>query len=219
MEIAQERVDALAKVGVAIPFQSAKFMEELDYNSLLITSTESFKIEQARIAEERRKDAERIEAENKVRAEEAKRLAAERAELEKARAEEAKKKQEQEAILRAEREKVEAERRELEKWRIETEHKAAVERAKKDAAEKAVREAQEKAEREAKEKAEAEQRAKEEAELQERLRPDKEKLIAYANSLLVDIELQTEPAKAILMEAYNRLTKVKTFIIKAAKEL
>lgn len=212
-EQAQARVDKMAAFGASLPFLQAMEISEGDFQARLIIAEDDWKKEQARAADEKRKEAERIESERKAREDEAARLEAERAELERIRAEEdAKRKAEEdrlrkereaieaqqraerekleaerraeEARARAEREAIEAERRKVEDTRREYEHREAVAKAEKEASERAIREAKEKAERETREKAEAESAAKAEAERKERLRPDREKLQLWAAALL-----------------------------------
>lgn len=238
-EQAQARVDALARLGVSLPFLRAIEISEGDYQARLIIATDEYNKEQARLAEQKRIEEERAAAERKAREEEAAQLAAERAELERIRAEENAKRKEQEAILRAEREAIEAKRREeearaiaereaieaerrkVEDARREQEHREAVAKAEKEAAERAIREAKEQAEREAREKVEAEAAAKAEAERQETLRPDKEKLIGFANALMTIATpaVKSNDAGAIVTEASKRLMAVQRYIIKAAQEL
>lgn len=97
-----------------------------------------------------------------------------------------------------------------EKKRVEDEAKLAAEKA-----------AKEKAEREAREKVEAEQKAKEEVERQEALKPDREKLISWAESIasLVVPDVKDEFAQGIVINAENALATIAQNIIKQAKEL
>jgi hypothetical protein len=209
-EAAQDRVNQMASFGKVIPFSEALSMSDGEFFAKLTIAKSEYEVGQAR-----------LEAEKKAREEEAARLAKERAELEKAKAEESAKRKAEEDRLAAERAKLEAERRAVEKARQEQEHKEAVAKAAKEAAERAEREAKERAEREAREKAESEQRAKEEAARQEALRPDKDKLVAYAQALLAVIQpgLFSDSANAIFAEAYKRIEAVSRYIIKSAKEL
>lgn len=220
-EQAQARVDQMARVGVSLAFLQAMEISEGDFQARLIIATDEYNKEQARIADEKRKEVERLEAERKAREEESARLAAERVEIERIRAEENKKRQEQEAILRAEREALEAERSKIDDARREQERKEAIAKAEKEAAERAVREEKERIEREAREKAEAEAAAKAEAERQETLRPDKEKLIGFANTLMTipTPAVKSNEAGAIVTEASKRLIAVQRYIIKASQDL
>ena len=228
-ETAQNRVNAMAKVGMAMPFLTAKEMAEDDFQAMLSEATELYATEQARLAEEKRKAEAKAAAEKKAQEEAAAKLAAERVELERMRAEEDRKRKEaeekrliEEAHLRSEREKIEAERRKVEDARLEQEHREAVAKAEKEAAERAVREAKENAEREAREKAEFERREREDAAKREALRPDKEKLILYAGSIFgsgPDVTFSSDEAKSIFEESVKRLIVVNRYIIEAAQNL
>ena len=211
---AQGFVDAFAGVGVSMPFMQAIELSDGDFFAKFTIAEDEYKKEQARIAEEKRVEQERLAAEKKAQAEEAARLAAERAEFERVQAEELKKRQAEYIRIKAENDKLEAARRALEEAKREQEVQAAIEQAKKDAAEKALKDAAEKSEREAREKADAERKAVEEAERIARLRPDSEKLMAWANSIL-DItapELSNEEARKIasdiLSEVYASARKM-----------
>lgn len=187
----QDRVDHLAKYGRIEAFHVVAKMPDDEYGSLLALSQRDWQAEQDRLA-----------AENKAREEEAKRLAAERAELERMRKEQAEKqaaidaenkriRKEQEAkdaAIRAEQKKIDDEKRRIEnekrkeqerKDREEFERKAKAQAAA-EAAKKAKEDAERKeAERVAKEKADAEEKLRQEA-----LKPEKQKVVEWANSLL-----------------------------------
>ena len=221
-EEAQDRVYKMAAWGVSMPFAEALNISKGEFDAKLIIAEDEYKKEQMRLVEAAQKEQERIAAERKAREEEAAKLASERAELDRIRAEEAKKRAEEEAKLRAEREKIEAERRAVEDARREQEHREALERAKKEAAERAIIEAKERAEREARERAEVEAQAKKEAERQERLKPDKEKLKAFADSLITLKQPEGDmsaDAQWILSEALKKIQATYKYIIKASKEL
>ena len=144
-----------------------------------------------------------------------------------------------EALLKAEQAKAAAEKKKAEE-KAETERKAAADKlkaeqevaaaaAKKAANEKAAlqaqikakEEAEEKARKEAEEAAEAERKAKEAAELKTKNAPDKEKLLAFAETLkwLPLPELQGQAAKNILGEAILNITLVYDAIEKKCAEL
>jgi hypothetical protein len=220
-ELAQSRVDALAKVGVSLPFLQAKFMIQADFEITLKEATEAYEAEVARKADEARKEAELLEAEKMARAVELARISKEQKRIDDEFAEIARVRRLEEDRQRAERDKIETERREVENARRKVEHEAAVERAKKEAAENAIREAKEQAEREAREKAEAEQQSKAEADRKEALKPDKDKLIFYANKLTSFVAplVNAKEAEEIIREAEKRLLAVNRYIIKAAQEL
>lgn len=215
---AQGFVDAFAGIGVSMPFMQAMEMSDGDFFGKFTIAEDEYKKEQARIAEEKRVEQERLAAEKKAQAEEAARLAAERAEFERVQAEELKKRQAEYIRIKAENDKLEADRRALEEAKREQEVQAAIEQAKKEAAEQALKEAAEKAEREAREKADAERKAVEEAARQERLRPDKEKVLAYANALsAVPVPAcASEEAVAVIAEAAKKVNAIKKYLIKCA---
>lgn len=136
--------------------------------------------------------------------------------------------EEKEALLKAEQAKAAAEKKKAEE-KAEAERKAAAAAAKKAADEKAAleakikakEEAEEKARKEAKEAAETERKAKEAAELKAKNAPDKEKLLAFVETLkwLPLPELQGQAAKDILGEAILNITLVYAAIEKKCAEL
>ena len=164
---------------------------------------------------------EKFESEESERKAESERLAKERAELDRIRAEEDAKRKAEEASMKAERDKLDAERRALEDAKREQERQAAIEQARKEAAERATREAKEQAEQEAREKAEAERKAAEEATRQAALKPDKDKLLSYAHSIMAiaSPELNSNAAKELHKEYLKRLVTLHRWFMKAAQEL
>lgn len=178
-----KRVFDMQAVGKVVDIVAMAMLTDAEYEDIYCTAKAEWQAEQERLAEEARE-----------REAEAKRLADERAELEKLRAEQAERD-------RIEREKLDAERRaiEAEKAKIEAEKKAELERrdreeferhakirAEQDAKAKVEREAREaEARRIASEKAAEEKRIAEEAEKarQETMKPDKEKLLAFADKI------------------------------------
>jgi colicin import membrane protein len=217
-ERAQGFVDAFTGVGVSMPFMLAMEMSDGDFFAKFTIAEDEYKKEQARIAEEKRVEQERLSADKKAREEEAAKLAKERADLERVQAEVAALQAKSEAKLKAESDRLDAERNAFAKAKLEQEQKYAIEQAKKEATEKALKDAAEKAQREAAEKEEAEQRAIEEAARQERLRPDKEKVLAYANALsAVPVpECASEEAVAVIAEAAKKVNAIKKYLIKCA---
>ena len=168
----QARVDGLLPFGKVISFVDAEQLSEDEYADLL-----------NRVKTEYREEQDRIIEENMKREAEAKRLADERAELEKEKAK-------QEAAQA----KIDADRRaiEEEKARLEAEKRAEQERIEREAFERQAKEnariqaekdAKEKADREAREAHERDVAAEQERQRQEALRPDKEKLQAFADEL------------------------------------
>lgn len=216
----QARVDALAKFNYAVDFYELKIMEEEQFKSLLVHAETEFNKEQERLAEIERLKKEEQERLIRVAAEqeaERKRLdeqaAALRAEQEKI----AKEQMEREAAIYKEREKLEAEKRAIEQAKQreieEKKRQDELTRARAEAAEKARIEAETKARREAEEK--------ELAERQESLRPDKEKLVAFASAvtLLNPPEVKSKEAAKVLYEAAVMLQKVTDFIMTKSKNL
>ncbi len=223
----QKRVDSLAKFNYAHDLYELKIMPEENFQALLGHAEAEFLKDQERIRLER-------EAEEIKRNEEEERLANERAELDRLKieyeqqrkadlelAEKSRRERElieeqnrkQEAILKAEREKFENEKR-------EHEEKLRIEQAKKEAAERAVIEEQARVKREAEEKAEQLIIAKREAERQEALKPDKEKLLSYCNSLrLIEPVLTTAAAKAVLKRLSDGLDDLIEETISMTKKL
>jgi colicin import membrane protein len=235
-----EHIEAMADIPPGTP--SAKIgevvaaMEEASVNEDTFmeftdkaTSTKEKALESLRAAFA---DMQAWEAKQAKAKEEAERLEKERAEQEAAAAK-----------LKAEQEAFEAERRKLqeEKDRIERERKAEEDRkareeferkAKEEARAQAEKEAKERAEREAweaKARAEREARKKEERERKEaeekareaQLRPDREKLNSYAQSLLeiVEPELKDEAALDLLAWGRGQLEALVNEIIEKSEAL
>ncbi len=137
------------------------------------------------------------------------------------------KRQEEEARLAAEREALKKERAELAAMKAEQERKEreAQEKAEEEArakaeAERKAREAQELAEREERERQEEEARAKAEAERLVALRPDKEKIITFMDSLNATalaaaggLDLQSDEARSLLEDAVAQIENVTTGIV------
>uniref|UniRef100_A0A6M3XS99 Uncharacterized protein n=1 Tax=viral metagenome TaxID=1070528 RepID=A0A6M3XS99_9ZZZZ len=206
----QDMIDSLALVGCIMPFFDLATMTDEAFTVLYAEKKAAFEAEQSRIAEEKRLEIERLEKERLEREAEAKRLADERAELDKIKAEqEAERKR-----LKEEQDKIDAEKRKAERIAFE---KQALENAR-IAAEKATKE---KAEREAAEKVAAEAKAKDEAERAEKLRPDREKLLSFANSLL-EIrapEVSDTRAQGVADTAIAEIYRIANRIIKQSKDL
>jgi hypothetical protein len=140
-----------------------------------------------------------FEAEEVERQAESARLAKERAELERQRAEE-------NAKLKADRDALEVERRKVEDARREQEHREVVAKAEKEAA------------KDVREMAEVEAKAKAEAERIARLRPDREKVLDYANALsAVPVPAcASEEAVAIISEAAEMVDDITKHLIACA---
>ncbi|MEJ1390291.1 MAG: hypothetical protein RPU34_05245 [Candidatus Sedimenticola sp. (ex Thyasira tokunagai)] len=147
-----------------------------------------------------RENKEIQEEEDERRREETKRLAAEREELDRLREEQEEAKKKEEAKLKAERDQLEEERRQIEEERQAAEDQRAKEEEERQAAARAEeariqeeKEAEEKAEQERLETERLEQEAKAKTEREEALRPDKEKLVAFARA--VNTYAMTEAGK------------------------
>lgn len=188
--------------------------------------------EKARLAEEERlkkEEAERIakaEEEERLKREAEAAAERERIEAEKKRLAEIEWQQRRkEEALKAEQERLEAEKYAIEEAKerevAEKRRQAELEQLKKDAAEKALREAEERARREAEEKAEAERQAKLEVERKEALRPDKEKMVAFAGYIecLKYPVVENAAASAALSEAKKMILKVSAYLRKEANNL
>jgi hypothetical protein len=188
----QLRITQLAKFNHAIDLYDAKIMPEENFQALLGEAEAAFNKEQERIAQEKAAaEQERIAEQERLRVEreemarlredQEKREIALRAEQERIQKEQAEReatiKAEQDrkdAELKAEREKLEAEKREME-----------LEKAKALAAEQARIDVENKIKREAAEKAEREILAEIERKRQEDLKPDKEKIKSYFDSIAI----------------------------------
>jgi colicin import membrane protein len=215
-EFIQGRIDALSKFGHAVDVHALEIMEEEDFQALLGEAEAAWQKEQARLAELKAE-------EDRKRKEEEERMAKERAELERMRAEHQKREAELHAQQQAAKEAFEKQQRELkaqqeaiESERRKIEEEKRIEAAKKEAAERDRIEEQERIEREAKEKEERERRAKEEVARQEALKPDKEKLLFFADLIsgccLGRPELKDDKANAIASHAIDHLGKVISYI-------
>jgi hypothetical protein len=228
----QKRVDALSKFGYAIDFYEAKIMPDENYEALLGHAEAEWIKDQERIAaekaeeerlkkeEEERLKLEREElakqrAEQDAREKELQRQEAERLEIVRKQEEQFKReseryRKEQEAIqaqIQADREKFESEKRKYEE-------SVRLENARKEAAERARLDEQNKIKREAEEKEQRERKAKEEATRQEALKPDKEKLLAYAAGLssIPTPILKDSECCEVLGYAIEKLTVVEQYI-------
>jgi DNA repair exonuclease SbcCD ATPase subunit len=247
----QARVDRICSFGAIFNGQTYKaYQQEIPVSAVKILSDVDFeifigKIERAKEAEEeaiakikaeQEAESERLKKIREEQEAEAKRLAeisrqqAEEAARIKAEQEEAVRKlrEEQEAIEREKKRMADEEAARLkaaedEKRRVEEEKQRAVEleKAKVAAAERAKKEAEEKAKREAEEKAETERLAKIEAERQEALRPDKEKLMAFADLVesLTSPKMNDTTAQTIVDNAKTKLTRMADSIRKEARSL
>ncbi|MBU0944479.1 MAG: hypothetical protein KKE53_08500 [Proteobacteria bacterium] len=214
-KLERERLQAMAaelqKYGVVMSFVDLAMLSEGEYQAQLEKAKSDHEAEQKRIEDER------IAREN-----EAKRLKAEAERLEKLR-------QEQEDRERAENEKLIAEEKKLadERAAIQAEKKA-LEDEKRKEQERKEREAFEKqAAENAKIKAEADRIEKEKAEAAkklriEKLRPDREKLAAFAQFLQEGMtypELSTPVGDAILKQAVTQIYDIGEEILQELEKL
>lgn len=213
--------------GLSMSQSRVKEAPDEDFQSFCLKIQAMIDAENDRKAAEEQKRKEEAERLAKVAAEqemERQRLAA----IAKAQAEqEAKIKAEQEAErkkIAAEQEAIERQKREIQAQKdreeAEKKRKAELEAAAKAAAEKARIEEAERIKREATEKAEKDRLAKIEAERQEALRPDKEKLLAFADAIeTVKCPEVSKASQAIIAEAKKNLTKVANIIRKQTREM
>ncbi|MEJ1438488.1 MAG: hypothetical protein RPU61_14465 [Candidatus Sedimenticola sp. (ex Thyasira tokunagai)] len=180
-----------------------------------------------------RENKEIQEEEDERRREETKRLAAEREELDRLREEQEEAKKEEEAKLQVERDQLEEERRQIEEERQAAEDQRAKEEEERQAAaraeearKQAEKEAEEKAEQERQEVERLEQEAKAKAEREEALRPDKEKLVAFADAINTyaiteagKLDLESDEAKRSIVNALDEIEQYTTYIKSAASNL
>ena len=194
----QDRINRLGELNVTLSVFDIGKMTDPEFYSKLKHSKDDFDREKARVDEGERIKAEQEEEARIAREKEDARIASERAELEKKQAELEKKQAEQaeeQARIDADRKRIDAEQAEAQakidadRLQIE-EEKRATERAEdiriaeRDAADKATRAEHARIAKEAKEEAGKVQAAEEESKRQEALKPDKDKLHAYADALL-----------------------------------
>jgi len=199
----QSRVDSLMAYNVVLPYMDVATMDDDTFENLRQRSEEAWSAEKARLAdEEARLAEERIELARK---------ADEQAERDEAL-------QKKEDALRVERETLEREKRDAE----EKKDREAFElKAKEDAKILAEKETKDKADREARELKEKEEADKAETIRQEKLCPDKEKLIAWAEAIasLCAPEVQDEKAKAVVFEGEKNLMRIATEIRRNGEEM
>jgi len=129
----QGRIDALAELGITIPYFELASMDDDEFNETLESANKAHEAELARIAEEARLKTEAEEKERQEREAESQRLADERAELEALRAEQT----ERDRIAQEKTDKIAAEQKAAQD-RIDAERKA-LDDAKAEAAEQARR--------------------------------------------------------------------------------
>jgi len=186
----QDRINRLAELNVTLPVFDVEKMTDVEFYSKLKHAKEDFDREKARVEEEERIKAEQEEEARITREAEYARIASERAELERLKDEQYK----EQFKIDTERKRIEAEqaevqakidsdRRQIEEERRATERAEAIRIAERDAADKATRAEHDRIAKEAQEEADKVQAAEEESKRQEALKPDKDRLHAYADAL------------------------------------
>lgn len=201
--------------------KAALLHSQLKERIVFLTEQEESRKERERLAAERAElERMRKEAEERKSKEEAERKAREEKELSERKAREEKERlarEEEERKIRAERE-AEAEKLRKEREELEAEKKRIADQK---AKEEAERQAKEEVERKAREKAELEAKLKAEKEAEEKrleeLKPDKEKLIQFTESLLnLDQEipnLSDEKSKQLASEIHQSIQDWKDSIL------
>jgi membrane protein involved in colicin uptake len=220
----ESRINGLLKYGVVKPFMEVATMGDGEYDALLFSAKTTYEIEQKRIADEKAQaEADRL-ALQKICDEENARLEVQRKEQEAERLRLDNIRKEQEEATR----KIEAEKKALEDEKRKEQERKDRETFEKQAAEnariKAEKEAIEKAEREAREKKEREEAEAAEKARREELKPDKVKLIAYANNLLAYVRESSfapknKAVKKILIEAEHDLESIALNILNKVEGL
>ncbi len=217
----EARINDLLKYGVVKPFMEVATMPDGEYDTLFAFAKTTHEAEQKRIADEKASmEAERL-ALQKIREEEAARLEIQRKEQEIERLRLDAIRKEQEEATR----KIEAEKKALEDEKRKEQERKDREAFEKQAAELAKIEAEAKAkakiEREAREKKEREEAEAAEKVRQEELKPDKAKLVAYANNLLAYVRESSfapknKAVKKILIDAEKELESIALNILNKA---
>jgi len=199
----QSRVDSLMAYNVVLPYMDVATMDDDIFDFKLETAKINYDTEQKRIAdEEARLAEERIELARKADEQ------AERDEV----------LQKKEDALRIGRETLEREKREAEEKKNREDFEL---KAKEDAKILAEKETKEKADREVRELKEKEEAEKAEAIRKEELRPDKEKLVVWAEAIasLCAPEVQDEKAKAVVFEGEKNLMRIAAEIRRNGEEM
>jgi len=214
----EKRIADLAAFNIHLPFFEVAGWTDGTYEAKLIIAKDEYKTEQKRLTDEeaaRKAESERLE---KVRLEqeaEAKRLAEVQRKIEE---QERKAKAEVEEANRIERESIEKERRAVEAEKAAIEKEKAVREAAAAARNLAIKEEKEAQERKARE---AEKEAAELAR-QEALKPDKEKLLAFAQFLQAGVkypEMKSEETEAVLKNARIQIYDIGEELLTAIEEL
>jgi hypothetical protein len=212
----QNRMDQLSELNARVEYSTVKQMDDAAFAVLL---------ESAKVAYQRELEEEKERA--RIAQLEADKLKAEREELDRLRKESElirKQQEEREAAIRLEQQKLEEERNRIERQRQEEEaakqRAIELEQVRKDAEEKAKRDAFVEASRIEREKQEQAERERIELERQEALRPDKEKLQLFSDSLgQIKMPDVSETSKPIVDEIQVLLSKIQQHITKRIKSI
>lgn len=235
----QSRIDKLAAYGFAIDYTLISTIDDIKFSDVLASAKLEHEKELSVKAE-----AERIQKEEQER------LKRERAELEELRRQQAeaqkiieannarilkeqqdkeaairKEQEAKEAAIRAEQNKIEDEKNKLKKEKADAiaaqQRAEEIQKAKEQAAEAARLKQIADAKKEQEDILEANRLARIEQERQSALRPDKEKLEAFAKRIgsLIDFEVKDAKAQAILNDVSTMIGKMQIHILKKIKEL
>jgi hypothetical protein len=224
----QTRIDKLAAYGFGVDYETVKIIDDASFETVLANAKSEYEKNLAAKAE-----ADRLAKEEDAR------LKAEREELQKLREQQAhaqkiidennarikKEHEAKEKVIREEQEKIEAEKRKIEddKLKAFAEKKRAeeLEKARKEAAEAARKKAIADAAKAQAEKEAADKAAKLEAERQASLRPDKEKLQSFADTLFAMKmpDVVNDTAKEIVSDISLMMAKMQAHIVKKIKLL
>jgi len=198
-EKAQGRLNQLQAVNASLSINEIIALDDATFENILKAATETFEIEKARLAEiekQKKEEAERLEKQRKEQEEIAEQQ-----------------RQAQEKIDK-EREKIEAEKRTIAEAKAKEEaeklRQAEIEAAKK----RAKKEAEEELKRKELAKLEAEKKAKAKAERLERLKPDKEKLLAFAETIKATEApvVKSDEAKVVVEQVQALINKIYIYI-------
>jgi len=207
-----DRMNSLAGYNAPLPYQEVAEMPDGDFANIQAEAERKWSEEQARIAEEKRIEDERLAKEAADRKAEEDRLEKIKLEQEEAAA---KIKADQDELAEAQR-KIDEEKAE-----IEREKQAEIDRKEREAFEKkaaenariqAEKDAKEDAERAELEKAEHEQAEKEKAERQAALMPDMEKALAWIAEVEATPEFPTIQSETIMSVLENMQTQLEQII-------
>jgi len=199
----QSRVDELAKYGKQYPFSGVQFMDDQMFADMLQKAKADFEVEQVRIQKE---EADRLA--------EIQRLADQREEQSRIADEQRVAQEKIDAQLKAieDAKKAEADRKDREDFEKKAKEDARI-AAEKAAADKIVKDALE--------AKEAEDRKKAEAERAERMKPDKEKLISWIESIMSipEPKITTDAGNGLQARIRLKLNQLLEFMLAEIKEI